>query len=177
MPGTGPRCIESPMELNFCATMSSRTDLKSSRKIVSDAHLKTSARRQYGLIPLLGIVLWKLTTKSVTRNIIDSAIHVNMTPKRLLIHISVHTLNPYVFLIARTSFTVVKTHHGSRSNASQGRVRILALLPRLLKYSKLDQASTTQKGWTQTSEMINKREAHSGRKGRIFSHDTTLCRK
>lgn len=38
--------VVSAAEVNFCAMMSSSMDLKSSRKMVSDAHLKTRAKRQ-----------------------------------------------------------------------------------------------------------------------------------
>lgn len=77
------------------------------------------------------------------------------------------------------SLQVVKIHHGSLTSASQGRVRRLTLEPVLswLKYAKLDHASATQKGCTQSSEMMKRREPHSGKKGRILSQATTLCRK
>lgn len=138
--------MRSEVELNLRATISSRTDLKSSRKMVSDAHLNTSANLQYGLIPLLVVSLAALTTTSVTRKTIENAMQSNMMPKRVLIRIKAHSLKPYVFLIELTSFHVVKIHHGSRTRASHGRVRTFASDPNELKYVKLDQASATQKG-------------------------------
>jgi hypothetical protein len=148
--------MPSPEELNFLATISSRTDLKSSRNIVSDAHLNTSANRQYGFIPLFALSLAALMTTSVSKKTMDNAMQSNMIPKRLLICTSARSLKLYVFLIELTSFHVVNIHHGSRRSASKGRVRTFALDPRELKYAKFDHASATQKGWTQSSEMIKK---------------------
>jgi hypothetical protein len=174
---TDPRCPLVVEMLNLRATISSRTDLKSSRKTVSDAHLKTRANLQYGLMPLLAEIFAALITMSVDRKTIENAMQSNMIPKRVLIRTSAHRLYPYVFLIAATSFQVVKIHHGSRSSASHGRVRTLTSEPSELKYEKLDQASAIQKGWTQRSEMMKTREPHKGRNGRIFNHETTLWRK
>jgi hypothetical protein len=95
------------VELNLRATMLSSTDLKSSRKTVSDAHLKTRVNLQYGLMPLLVVSFAALTTTSMSRKAIENAMQSNMTPKRVLIPISTHKLNPYVFLIAATSLQVV----------------------------------------------------------------------
>jgi len=132
-PAMDPRCTTSFEELNLCATMSSRTCLKSSKKIVSDAHLKTSANRQYGLIPLLAVTLAALTAMSVTRKTMDNSIQSNMTPNLLLIRTKDHTLKLYVFPIASISFQVVKIHQGSRTRASHGRMRTLTSDPSELK--------------------------------------------
>ena len=117
----------------FHARMLSSTDLKSSRKIVSDAHLKTRAKRQYGLIPESELFRNALMTTSVRRNAIEINMHASMTPKRGLILIRWRTLNIYVLEMISISFQVVKIHHGSRNRASQGRMRRLAEDPRLLK--------------------------------------------
>lgn len=140
-----PRCTV-PSPLNRRATMSSSTDLKSSKKIVSDAHLKTRANLQYGLIPEAAVTRKALTITSVRRKAIEVNMHTIITPKRVLILINVHNLKPYVFPIASISFHVVKIHQGSRTRASHGRIRILTSDPRLLKYSKFDHASAIQNG-------------------------------
>lgn len=72
--------------------------------------------------------------------------HPSITPKRGFILMRSKTLNMYVFEMMSISFQVVKIHHGSRTRASQGRMRRLASEPRLLKYSKLDHVSATQNG-------------------------------
>lgn len=172
-----PCCAVRGPELILRATMPSRIDLKSSRKMVSDAHLNTSANRQYGLMPLLAVTRAALTATSVSRKTIDKNMQSNMIPKRVLILTSAMMLYPYVFLIASMSLYVVKIHHGSRTKASQGLMRTLASDPRELKYEKFDQASATQNGCTQSSEMMKRRDPHRGRKGRILSQETTLCRK
>jgi hypothetical protein len=92
LPGIELRRIESPTELNLRATISSRTDLKSSRKIVSDAHLNTSANRQYGLIPLLAVTFAALTAMSVSRKTMDKIMHANMTPNLLFMPTRVQRL-------------------------------------------------------------------------------------
>jgi hypothetical protein len=89
-----PRCTPLPAELNLRATMSSSTDLKSSRNMVSDAHLKTSANLQYGFMPLLAVSLAALTTTSVSRKAIDVTMQSIMMPNRVLIRINAHSLNP-----------------------------------------------------------------------------------
>lgn len=82
--------------------------------------------------------------------------HASITPNRELILTRSQTLNMYVLEMMSISFQVVKIHHGSRTRASQGRMRRLAVEPRLLKYSKLDQASATQKGWTAMRVPMNR---------------------
>ena len=99
-------------------------------------------------MPLLAVILAALTATSVSKKTMESSMHASMTPNLLLIRIKVQRLKAYVCLIAWISFHVVKIHQGSRSKASQGRVRRLILEPTLswLKYAKLDHASTNQKG-------------------------------
>jgi hypothetical protein len=75
---------------NLRAIILSRTDLKSSKKIVSLAHLNTRANLQYGLMPLLAVSFAALTTTSVSKNAIDMNMHNSMTPNRLFILIKVH---------------------------------------------------------------------------------------
>jgi len=92
MPVIERRRPESSPEVNLRATISSRTDLKSSRKMVSDAHLKTRANRQYGLMPLLAVTFAALTATSVSRKTMESIMHASMTPNLLLIPTRVQRL-------------------------------------------------------------------------------------
>jgi hypothetical protein len=123
---------------------------------VSDAHLKTRAKRQYGLIPESELFRSALITISVNKKAMEMNMHPSMTPNLGLILTRPQTLNMYVLDMISISFHVVKIHHGSRTSASHGRMRKFAVEPKLLKYSKLDQASATQKGWTAIREPMKK---------------------
>lgn len=80
-------------------------------------------------MPLLADIFAALMAASVRTKMMERIMQASITLKRRLILINVHKLNVYVFLMALMSFQVVKIHHGSRTRASQGRVRRLTLDP------------------------------------------------